>query len=155
MPERAPQELWEFYLQLGQVEQAFKQLKGDLAIRPIHHQKEPRIEAHIFISFLAYCVQVTLGHRLKALAPGLTARAVLEKMRAIQMIDRCAPAHHRWSQSHSDPLHQTRTRSANAYRKTKAESAHTTPSQNHCRSTSSNRTIVVKTFEIVPLISRT
>jgi transposase len=87
MPERAPKELWEFYLQLGQVEQAFKQLKGDLAIRPIHHQNEPRIEAHIFISFLAYCVQVTLGHRLKALAPGLTARAVLEKMRVIQMID--------------------------------------------------------------------
>ncbi len=87
MPERAPKELWEFYLQLGQVEQAFKQLKGDLAIRPIHHQNEPRIEAHNFISFLAYCVQVTLGHRLKALAPGLTARTVLEKMRAIQMID--------------------------------------------------------------------
>jgi hypothetical protein len=87
MPERAPKELWEFYLQLGQIEQAFKQLKGDLALRPIHHQKEPRIEAHIFISFLAYCVQVTLGHRLKALAPGLTARAVLEKLRAIQMID--------------------------------------------------------------------
>jgi len=87
MPERAPKELWEFYLQLGQVEQAFKQLKGDLAIRPIHHQNEPRIEAHIFIAFLAYGVQVTLGHRLKGLAPGLTARAVLEKMRAIQMID--------------------------------------------------------------------
>lgn len=87
MPERAPKELWEFYLQLGHVEQAFKQLKGDLAIRPIHHRNETRIEAHIFVAFLAYCVQVTLGHRLKALAPGLTARAVLEKMRAIQMID--------------------------------------------------------------------
>jgi transposase len=87
MPERAPKELWEFYLQLVQVEQAFKQLKGDLAIRPIFHQKQERIEGHIFVAFMAYCLQVTLGRRLKDLAPGLTARAVIEKMAAIQMID--------------------------------------------------------------------
>ena len=87
MPERMPKELWEFYLQLIQVEQAFKHLKGDLAIRPIFHQKETRIEAHIFMAFLAYCVHATLGRRLKDLAPGLTTRAVLEKMAALQMID--------------------------------------------------------------------
>ena len=87
MPERMPKELWEFYLQLVQVEQAFKHLKGDLAIRPIFHQKETRIEAHIFVAFLAYCVHATLGRRLKDLAPGLTTRAVLEKMAALQMID--------------------------------------------------------------------
>jgi transposase len=87
MPERMPKQLWEFYLQLIQVEQAFKHLKGDLAIRPIFHQKETRIEAHIFVAFLAYCVQATLGRRLKDLAPGLSARAVLEKMAALQMID--------------------------------------------------------------------
>jgi len=87
MPERSPRELWEFYLQLVQIEEVFKQIKGDLAIRPIFHQKEQRIEAHIFIAFLAYCVQATLARRLKDLAPGLTARAVLEKMAAIQMID--------------------------------------------------------------------
>lgn len=79
--------LWEYYLQLVAVEEAFKTLKGDLAIRPIYHQDEPRIEAHIFISFLAYCLHVTLGHRLKRLAPGLSARSVLEKFSAIQMID--------------------------------------------------------------------
>ena len=84
---RTPKALWEFYLQLVQVEQAFKHLKGDLAIRPIYHQKEARIEAHIFIAFLAYCVQATLTRRLKDLAPGLTARSVLEKMAAMQMID--------------------------------------------------------------------
>ena len=87
MPERMPKQLWEFYLQLIQVEQAFKHLKGDLAIRPIFHQKETRIEAHIFVAFLAYCVHATLGRRLKDLAPGLSSRAVLEKMAALQMID--------------------------------------------------------------------
>ena len=75
------------YLQLVQVEQAFKHLKGDLAVRPIHHQKQARIEAHIFVAFLAYCLHVTLGRRLKDLAPGLTPRSVLEKLAALQMID--------------------------------------------------------------------
>ena len=65
----------------------FKNLKGDLAIRPIHHQLESRIEAHIFIAFLAYCLHVTLGYRLRALAPGLTPRSVLDKFAAVQMID--------------------------------------------------------------------
>jgi hypothetical protein len=72
---------------LWDIEQAFKELKGDLAIRPIHHQLDARIEAHIFIAFLAYCLQVSLKQRLKALAPGLTPRAVLEKFAGVQMID--------------------------------------------------------------------
>jgi hypothetical protein len=87
MPERPPAELWEFYMQLVQVEQAFKHLKGDLALRPIYHQQMERIEAHIFISFLAYCLHVTLARRLRDLAPGLTPRSVLEKLGAMQMID--------------------------------------------------------------------
>jgi hypothetical protein len=87
MPKEAPAKLWEYYLQLVQIESVFKQLKNDLAIRPIYHQKENRVEAHIFISFLAYCVQATLSRRLKDLAPGLTARAVFEKMAVMQMID--------------------------------------------------------------------
>jgi hypothetical protein len=62
-------------------------LKGDLSIRPIYHQNEDRIEAHIFVAFMAYCLQVTLKHRLRSLAPGLTPRAVLEKMAALQMVD--------------------------------------------------------------------
>ena len=72
---------------LWDIEQAFKELKNDLSIRPIHHQLEDRIEAHIFVAFLAYALMVTLKQRLKALAPGLTPRAVLEKLAAIQMID--------------------------------------------------------------------
>ena len=82
-----PAKLWQFYLQLVEVEAAFKTLKGDLAIRPIFHQEQQRIEAHIFIAFLAYCLHVTLGQQLKALAPGLTARSALEKFSAVQMVD--------------------------------------------------------------------
>ena len=87
LSESDPAKLWSYYLQLVAVEEAFKTLKGDLAIRPIFHQQEPRIEAHIFIAFLAYCLHVTLGQQLKAFAPGLTARSVLHKFAAVQMID--------------------------------------------------------------------
>jgi hypothetical protein len=74
-----PARLWQYYIQLTEIEQAFKELKGDLSIRPIYHQKDARIEAHIFVAFMAYCLQVTLKYRLRALAPGLTPRAVLQK----------------------------------------------------------------------------
>jgi Transposase DDE domain len=87
LTENDPALLWQYYIQLVAVEQAFKNLKGDLAIRPIFHQEERRIEAHIFIAFLAYCLQITLQRRLHALAPGLTARSALEKFAAVQMID--------------------------------------------------------------------
>ena len=91
LTESDPAKLWQFYLQLVEVEAAFKTLKGDLAIRPVFHQEERRIEAHIFVAFLAYCLHVTLGQQLKALAPGLTPRAVLEKFAAVQMIDVYVP----------------------------------------------------------------
>ena len=79
--------LWKFYLQLVEVEAAFKNLKGDLQLRPIFHQLEYRIEAHILVAFLAYCLHVTLRAKLKPLAPGLMPRAALDKFSAIQMID--------------------------------------------------------------------
>src|SRR5689334_16126982 len=85
--EEDPAKLWSHYLLLVAVEEAFKNLKGDLAIRPIFHQLEARVEAHVFIAFLAYCLHVTLARRLHALAPGLTPRSVLEKFAAMQMID--------------------------------------------------------------------
>jgi transposase len=86
-----PAELWCYYLQLTQVEEAFKNLKGDLAIRPVFHQTPDRIEAHIFVSFLAYCVHVTLRHRLRQHAPGLTPRAALEKFATLMMLDAWFP----------------------------------------------------------------
>jgi hypothetical protein len=87
MPHESPAKLWQLYIQLTEVEQAFKELKSDLAVRPIWHQKDERIEAHIFVAFLAYCLQVTLKAQLRAHAPGLTPRSVLEKLSGIQMVD--------------------------------------------------------------------
>lgn len=91
LPAEDPALLWQHYVQLTEIEAVFRALKSDLAIRPIYHQKDSRIEAHIFVSFLAYCLYITLGQRLRALAPGLTPRAVLEKMSAIQMVDVWVP----------------------------------------------------------------
>jgi len=82
-----PATMWKHYLLLTEIEQAFKELKCDLAIRPIYHAKESRIEAHIFVAFQAYCLQVTLKNLLRRKAAGLTPRAVLEKMSTIQMVD--------------------------------------------------------------------
>ena len=79
--------LWRYYVQLVEVEQAFKTLKMDLSLRPVYHSKDERIEAHIFVAFMSYCLQVTLQQRLKALAPGLTGRSILEKFASIQMVD--------------------------------------------------------------------
>ena len=84
---RDPAQLWQFYIQLVEVEAAFKNLKDDLQLRPIYHQRIERIEAHIFVAFLAYCLHVTLRARLRPLASGLTPRAVLDKFAAIQMLD--------------------------------------------------------------------
>jgi len=84
---REPGELWQFYIQLVEIEAAFKNLKDDLKLRPIYHQLENRIEAHIFVAFMAYCLHVTLRAWLKPLAGGLTPRAVLDKFAAIQMLD--------------------------------------------------------------------
>lgn len=82
-----PETLWELYVQLTQIEAAFRCLKTDLQIRPIHHQLEHRVEAHILVAFLAYCLMVTLRSQLVVHAPGLTPKAVLENLAAIRMVD--------------------------------------------------------------------
>ena len=84
---RDPAKLWEYYIQLTEIEQAFKELKHDLSVRPIYHQVDNRVDAHIFVSFMAYCLLTTLRHRAKQKAPGLTPRAILEKFSAMQMVD--------------------------------------------------------------------
>jgi len=86
-----PAVLWDRYMQLVQIEAAFKCLKSELGIRPIYHQLEHRVDAHILVAFLAYCLTVTLRHRLQVHAPGLTPRAVLEKLASIQALDVCLP----------------------------------------------------------------
>ena len=90
MDQQAPV-LWQWYMQLTHVEEAFKTLKSDLGIRPIHHQIQPRVEAHILVAFLAYCLSVTLRMKLTTHAPGLSPRAVLAQLHPIQMVDVCLP----------------------------------------------------------------
>ena len=82
-----PAQLWTFYIQLTEVEQAFKELKHDLAVRPIYHSSEARIEAHIFVAFLAYCLQVSLKAQLRSISSGLTPAEVITKFKTMQMVD--------------------------------------------------------------------
>ena len=87
LTETDPATLWQHYIQLTEIEQTFKELKSDLSLRPIYHQLDHRIEAHIFVAFIAYCLQVALKCQARSLAPGLTPRAILEKLSAMQMVD--------------------------------------------------------------------
>jgi hypothetical protein len=82
-----PAVLWTRYVQLTQIESVFRSLKSELGIRPIYHQLEHRADAHVFIAFLAYCLQVTLKNRLLIHAPGLTPLSVFEKLSTIQMVE--------------------------------------------------------------------
>ncbi len=84
-------ELWQQYMLQCNVEQAFKELKSDLGVRPVYHHKEERVEAHIFIAFLSYCLQATLRQKLRNSASGLTSQAVLETLSRIQMLDVSIP----------------------------------------------------------------
>lgn len=87
LPPGDPDKMWEKYVQLVQIEAVFRTLKGDLGLRPVHHRLERRVDAHILVAFLAYCLQITLKNRLMIHAPGLTPRAVLDKLATVQMID--------------------------------------------------------------------
>ena len=101
-------------MQFTEIEQAFKDLKHDLAIRPVFHQREARSEAHLFVSFIAYCLHVTLKARPHA--PCLTPRAILETCAALQMVDvhlpttddrqLVLPRHTRPNRKHTLLLHQ-------------------------------------------------
>ena len=87
-----PAELWRNYINLVRIEESFRTLKGDLGLRPVFHQLDGRIEAHVFISFLAYCLHGTLEKYNKKAATGLSSRSVLERMSEIQMLDVTIPA---------------------------------------------------------------
>ena len=108
-----PATLWRYYMQLTEVEQAFKELKHDLAVRPIFHQHDRRIEAHIFVAFLAYCLQVTLKNLARQHAPGLTPRAVLGEVRHPADGGR-PPANDRWPSPGPAAAHATDPRSPSA-----------------------------------------
>jgi transposase len=84
-------ELWQQYMLQCHVEQAFKELKSDLGIRPVYHHKEERVDAHIFVAFLSYCLQATLRQKLRNDAWGLTSQAVLETLSRIQLLNVSIP----------------------------------------------------------------
>jgi transposase len=83
--------MWSMYMQLVWIESAFKSMKSDLAVRPIWHQVQTRVEAHIFVAFMGYCLMAALRKHLEPAAPGLSPKAVLEQLAAIQMVDVCLP----------------------------------------------------------------
>jgi transposase len=87
LDERDPETIWRCYLQLVHVEEAFRTLKGDLGLRPIFHHRADRIEAHLFVAFLSYCLTITLRQHLRLHAGGLMPRVVLEKLATLQMLD--------------------------------------------------------------------
>ena len=123
-----PARLWEFYLQLTEVEQAFKELKSDLSIRPIHHQLDHRIEAHVFICFLAYCLQVTLKARLRPRARGLDPEGRAGEVRRGADARR-ASAHHRRARNRPRPPHPAGERAATAARPTQPHPARAAPAE--------------------------
>ncbi len=144
-----PAELWRYYLQLTQVEEAFRNLKGDLAIRPIYHQLESRIEAHIFIAFLAYCLHATLARLLRPHASGLTPRSVLEKFAAVQMIDVEIPTTGR-SHSPTDSLHRATQRTGIIAGAAEPRTARPAVAENHRCPGRERYPCVVQTFQDRP-----
>jgi hypothetical protein len=127
-----PAQLWQYYTQLVAVEEAFRNLKGDLAIRPIFHHDEKRIEGHIFIAFLAYCMQITLTRRLHAFGARAHCAQRARKVRR-RSDDRCASADHRRSRDPAHPLHSSRVRTPALDRPARAPPATAAASQDHHR----------------------
>jgi transposase len=87
LSDKEPEWLWQLYMLLVRIEGVFRCFKNDLGIRPVYHQNDARVEAHIFVCFQAYCLWVTLQERLRPLAPGLTPRQALDQLAGIQMLD--------------------------------------------------------------------
>ena len=103
------EELWSKYMQLTEAEASFRALKSELSIRPLFHQLEPRVKAHVMVAFLGYALWVTLKHLLKRRAPD-RAEAIGERSQQHSAVltdegtlsavhpakRRHCPAHHRW-----------------------------------------------------------
>jgi transposase len=86
-----PGELWEAYIQLTQAETAFRIQKSDLRIRPIWHQKENRVKAHILVCFLAYVLWKMLGQMCKKTGLGNEPRQVFDEISQIKVVDVVMP----------------------------------------------------------------
>ena len=87
LKERTPEALWKMYVQLSEVESVFRAMKSQLAIRPIWHWVGPRVEAHVMVAFLGYCLWVCLKQKLKAVAPSLTPWQLLDQFGRIVQVE--------------------------------------------------------------------
>jgi transposase len=87
LSDRSPEALWRMYVQLTEVEAVFRALKGELAIRPIWHWVGPRVEAHVMVAFLGYCLWVCLKQKLRAVAPSLTPWQLLDQFGRIVQVE--------------------------------------------------------------------
>ena len=143
-PTSDPATLWQYYIQLVAVEEAFKNLKGDLAIRPSSIKTRTRIEAHIFIAFLAYCLHVTLT--APPARPGAGPdRAQCAREVCCRPDDRRSSPDHRRPRTRAHPLHPSRTRAATPDRPAQVPIAAATTAQDR-RRRPNQATSVVKTF---------
>jgi transposase len=87
LTDRTPEALWKMYVQLTEVEAVFRALKTDLGIRPIWHWVEKRVESHVMVAFLGYCLWVCLKQKLKAVAPSLTPWQLLDQFGRILLVE--------------------------------------------------------------------
>ena len=85
------EELWRTYIQLTEAESAFRIQKSDLSIRPVWHQREDRVRAHIFVCFLGYALWKTLEHWQAHAGLGNSPRTILEELRQVQSADVVLP----------------------------------------------------------------
>ncbi len=91
--EWTPEDLWQVYMQLTEAEGAFRIQKSELKLRPVWHQKEERVNAHILVCFLAYCLWKTLSGWQKSAGLGSSPTTLLEELKRIQSIDVVLPLH--------------------------------------------------------------
>ncbi len=89
--EKDPKELWKRYIELTQLEDAFRITKSDLGMRPIYHQKKGRTQAHIFVCFLALTMWRMLSHWMSCSGLGTAPRKLLEELREIRSLDVLLP----------------------------------------------------------------
>lgn len=89
--EKDPAQLWRWYIQLTQAEAAFRIAKSDLGLRPVYHQKAPRVEAHILVCFLALALWRTLEMWMRSKGLGSCARRLVEEIATIKSMDVVLP----------------------------------------------------------------
>ena len=85
------QEMWKAYINLTEVEEAFRMAKQDLGLRPVWHHEQDRVQSHIFVCFLALCLQKTFEQMLSRVGLGNSARKVLEEFQTVKSMDVVMP----------------------------------------------------------------